>query len=164
MIFKLVSEEFVTGFSNRLNSEYVEVFSNPSKQRINKLSEEFNGKRYIRYIADGKKKKLYVFPPSALHFDVAKEIRAAGYIDNPPKFLFLMGIGERVSGEWVSHETNSFSTSDEHDEDLAKGILAANWDWTKKYHLDLDPLLEKTRSGDSAYNDDLEPSFIAKKA
>lgn len=157
----LVLEEFVTGFINRHNSEYVEVFANPSKKQIDSVAEEYDGKKYIRYMADGKEKKLYIFPPSVLHLDVVKEIGSEGYFRHPSRYFYLMGIGVKENGKWVSKHSNSFSATDSYDKEFVEEVLDAEWDWTKRYHLNVDPLLNRMKKHKSVYNDDLESSFMA---
>lgn len=161
MTFDLVLEEFVTGFINRHNQEYVEVFVNPAKRQINELAEKFHKKEYVRYIADGDNKKLYVFPPSVLHLDVIKQIGEDRYLRYPSEYLYLMGVAVKEDGNWGSKHSNSFSSTDEYDSEFVLDVLDVSWNWTKRYHLDLGPLLAKMIQRKSVYNDDLESGSIA---
>ena len=102
--------------------DYVEFFENPSKREmleVGKVGQELGGKMTIRFIADNKKKKVYVWTSAVMHNKAWKLLGGHGSYYGKGK---LAGVAEYNRGNWEMISATSFV--DKHLEDFR---------WVEKY-------------------------------
>ena len=107
-------EEFKTGI--KVYGKYFEVYVNPSKKEIEKITKKTDG--LVRFIVDYKNKKIYMFDFKVLHHKVAKELGISYRDEN-----FYFGSGDVEHGKIVDWDPSPMTPSDE----LKKKA------WLKKY-------------------------------
>jgi hypothetical protein len=118
-----LTEKFSTSFKTT-RVPYVEVFENPTPQ-------EFRIFKYgFRFIADNKTKKVYIFDPDVLHYQVREHLGISqGLIARVPGVLAGTG---KVQGNRAV-----MKTSDELDylglSDFSMHINKIDWGWAEKY-------------------------------
>jgi hypothetical protein len=61
---ELLLEKFLTAYQGPWGDEYFEIFVNPTKREMKDIQDKH---RNIRFIADSKKRKVYVFSTNSLH-------------------------------------------------------------------------------------------------
>lgn len=105
------------------------IYSNPSIQEMEKCYVLDS----IRFIADGKKKMLYVFSSEILHIDAGETLNI-DYFANSPYYYF--GVGGKLKGNKISKIENMkieiLIDNEELEPKSAKvniSLLAKNWDW-----------------------------------
>lgn len=114
-------EKFAEGFNHW--SGYVEIFVNPSRKEMNEALKQGSTGKTVRFIADGKTKKLYVWSIDVLHALAWKELgftTGGGYAMGNN----LAGIAERhVPGpRWIMTEATSLVNKKKYDWSWAKQI------------------------------------------
>jgi len=115
-----LQEEYLTRISQvvrRGTDKSFEVFVNPSKKELRKLKTK-DGDFVVRWIADVKKEKLYVWNGDGPLHDSAWLQINSGYLKKDiRKGSVVAGIGVREGNEWVNYEgdgemlTNEYITS-----------------------------------------------------
>lgn len=102
------------------NLKWVEFFVNPSKREMEDASGQGRGGvTAIRFVADDKKKKLYVWNPLFLHHSAWKEIGDRRVYSNDS--TILAGIAEKQGGRWVMTSASS-----------KRGTID-QWKWVEKW-------------------------------
>jgi len=122
----LLNEKYLERIKTRKGS--VEIFINPSRKELI----ESNGKYGIRFIADNKTKKLYVWNAyDANHFDVWKQLKGKElpYIDVD----MFHGLAETKGGKVILKETHQVRVwvFDKQDDKIKQ--LYKNFQWMNKY-------------------------------
>lgn len=125
----LVIEKFLTGYSQYGKS--IEIFENPTKKEQGIARKGDNSySRDLRFIADGEKKRLWIWNAGqALHSDswevISKEIGDSRR---------LYKDFELVSGEIdVSEHLNVYYVVDFGGRNMAEAVLDIDWSWADKY-------------------------------
>jgi len=128
-------------FRDYIREEYIarvdeyEIFKNPSWKELRSCDE------IVRFIADPKKKELYITDYRILHPTMFKKIGKSwkGYSN------YLLGTAEREGSKYVMFE------SDQIDYDMEgtarrrrkwNWIPEENWSWLNKYHFDVSNWIE----------------------
>lgn len=111
MKLKLFLEEFITSIKS------FEVFVNPTGNELKK----FEGK-VIRFIADCKEQKIYIFDATVLHYRVARELKFA--YDSLTNKRYIYGIG-KVKGNKVRIRKDEIESQE--------GSINFKTDWLEKY-------------------------------
>jgi len=104
---KDLNEEWADSFKPKKFGDHKtqELFVNPTLKEINKVAILYKGIRYIRFLANTKNKKLYVFSPSILHYEIAKNLKLS---TRPNETKDYWGTAKKEEGKWV------FEGSDSH--------------------------------------------------
>ncbi len=140
-------EEFKDGF--KIKDYYVEVFVNPSSKEMNDASK----KGCVRFIADPKSKKVYVFSPLALHNDVSKKLKFGKWQVASKENMW--GVAWKVGRKWILSSSDSFKSLGDK--------RATTWEWMKKY-VDFSTARNKvSQTWDMDDNMDALPSVIKGK-
>lgn len=133
-IIESINEKWVKGTkSNNLN-KYREIFVNPSKKELQEIVKDA---RYdsIRFIADGRRKKIYVVLYDVFHYTLAEEI---GMSESEFIYKTFAGMGDvMMRGVEVDGITDYLSHSTAYLEryvELGEEILNGDYDWMKRYH------------------------------
>lgn len=128
-------------FRNYLKEEYfsriggTEIFVNPSWSEISKIDEV--EQRGVRFIADPKKKKIYVWPAyEAIHLTVFEKAMKKNWTD---KFNYFMGEAKKRGDQLIVFASDSL----EYAPEKYSWIANINWSWTKRYNIDVDTYLKK---------------------
>jgi|WetSurMetagenome_2_1015567.scaffolds.fasta_scaffold01454_5 hypothetical protein len=128
---KYLNEEYLCGFelkkysSEKFSCGYTEVFKNPSSKEmreVSKLCWDWWPNR-LRFIADLKKKNLFIFKADSFHDDVSQELVTIGEIKNPE--LCIRAVAR------VNASKLHFESIDEMER--IKLFNNYNDTWTKKY-------------------------------
>ncbi len=107
----------------RINLKWVEFFVNPSKKEMKDASGGGGGRAgsvAIRFIADLKKKKVYVWHPHFMHHSAWKEIGDKRVYSND--VTLLAGIAEERGSNWVMTSSTGIG-----------GKPIEDWKWVEKY-------------------------------
>lgn len=117
-------DKFVT--AQKLRAGYFEVYENPTTKELETVTED----GHIRFIADSKTKKVYVFPVSFLHAMAFDALGLPSDMEERSRFVTGIAAQEGSSREW--HVVATFSVSmavkfGEYD------VLKKDWAWTKQY-------------------------------
>jgi hypothetical protein len=108
---------------------HTEVFVNPTRKELLEIGDA------IRFIADAEVQKIYVWNSDyAFHSVAKKELGINKYEPH-----ILPGIAVDKGSGFVSIESVS---DQERDLDYVSRCLTFDWTWTKKYGVDLDPVIE----------------------
>jgi len=119
--------------SIKVGDKTIEVFKNPTQAEIMKMKGE------IRWLADRKKKEVYVWNGiiGPLHYNMARRM---GYIKTVEEFLkqdkFIGGTARKRSGKYVSDSAHTL--------DRNLNLLQYDWDWINQY-LDAGPSIRKAK-------------------
>jgi hypothetical protein len=145
---KLIEEYKETA---KIDDEYTDIYVNPTSDEIDKASKKpFTNKEadrvlriykrqkenanYVRYIADDKTKRLYVFHPSILHGPMQRHL---GLRYGPD---VLSGIATKIGGVWTTTENHYleetiqqlWESDKEYFSKLTKKLLT-QWKWVDAY-------------------------------
>ena len=105
---------------------YTEVFVNPTKSEMNNI-----GGKQLRFFADTKKKKLYVFKLECYHMDAWEEIiqKETGDRRDYNDITLLFGVIEKIKGKWHMITSDECEADEWEPEDIK---------WAEKY-IDFSP-------------------------
>jgi hypothetical protein len=153
-ILKELKEEFYTNSESSITSKYREIFVNPSRKEIADLVEEY-GRNTVRFIADKRKKKVYVAASDVFHSDIAKDVGLEGY------YFFMntfAGTGKFTQGKILVTDWTDYFNDEEDDilrrlEELSWEIIEGDYDWLERYNFALD-LIEGTARDEIAFIED----------
>ncbi len=154
---KLIKEEFKDSLKHPFEkNSTIEIFTNPTNKEILDVAREIGGKKYFRFIANAKTKKIYVFTPSIVHRFINEYLLGSKGETNPKEHE-LWGVAQKAGREW------KVVTSDmlEYTKGSKAEVLKQDWEWLKKW-VDLSPLLEKIEQGVMTYGSNLAPSKFEK--
>lgn len=115
---------------------FVEVFENPTKKEFrdaaNSTSWDKISGNFVRFIADLKKKKVYVWHPESIHADAWKQFGDNRYIADP---TLLAGAAKIERGKWKMVDSDS---------GVSRNITnygIEDWEWANKW-IDVTTYLE----------------------
>ena len=113
---------------SKMTSDYIEVFVNPSKKEMldassqgEKLPMDRPG-RNVRFMADLKKKKIYVWSPNITHHTVIKNMKNIGYSDSTG--TWLLGTATQLGGKFTMTASDS---------GIGVDTNSTKWAWIDKY-------------------------------
>ncbi len=110
--------------------KWVEFFVNPSKREMNDASGQGRGGvTSIRFIADNKKKKVFVWNPEFLHNSAWKQIGDKRVYSND--ITLLPGIAEKRGSNWVM--SSGSGKLFEKPGELKTNEAFKRWNWVEKY-------------------------------
>jgi len=134
MKIKELLEEFELSF--KLQGFTFEIISTPlSSKEMDSLSEELNGKRYIRFIAVPSTKKTYFFSPEIMHGSATILLKKEkGVVLKPESSLF--GVAEKSGKSWKVVEEESKRLISKMSEDTKN----SNLDFLKRYVVGVEKL------------------------
>jgi len=112
MKLRAITEELAQAF--KVRGDYVEILKNPTQKEMDSVSKEFHNHKYLRFIADGDAKTLYVFRPDLFHYSAIKKLGLKRKDNNT-----LYGTAIKKNGKWQF---------DGSDEDIPKNFP---WKWLK---------------------------------
>jgi hypothetical protein len=124
-----LQEAFYT--SVKLNSRkntIAEILVNPTNSEMSKLLRD-SGYPDLKFIADGLKKKLYVFSVDLLHTEAAKIIGIP-----ITKGFYLAGFIQKYKGRWEVNISRNQRNKTK--------LRELNWSWTEKYVLGVNDILK----------------------
>jgi hypothetical protein len=121
-----ILEEYKTSF--RIGSNYIEIFSNPSKKELLSCGDE------IRFTADADKKEVYVWDGNlAIHDDANKTLGYGGLWFKKP---ILTGIAQKEGSTYYAYrsdELESINLSPPGSEEFLTKLLSYDWDFVNRY-------------------------------
>jgi hypothetical protein len=122
MKLKNLTEGFET--TVHLQGHPMEVFTFPATNKeIDDIVEVLNGVRYIRFIASPKLKKIYIFSPEVMHYDIWRHLPQKEMLDQKNSFW---GVASRTQHEtWKVDRRDTAPPS----ADLQK----LDWSWADEY-------------------------------
>lgn len=121
MKLKSLVEEFIANFN--IQGQNIEVYAFPvSNKELASVSEVYNGVRSVRFIASSLMKKIYIFSPEVMHYDVFKRLTKDAEIN---KSNALWGVAVYREGKWVVDRMDTPYPS-EH-------IQKLDWSWADKW-------------------------------
>lgn len=130
-----IVEEYETAF--KINKEYIEIFSNPSRQEMRDLGD------VIRFVAHGPTKKLYVWDAYlAMHNEILYRL---GLTKSWDKIDYLKGTAKSEGG----HYDVTILTFGELGGELLRQLCKKDWSWTTTYGIDLKMYLRVHKPGQS---------------
>lgn len=101
MNIRRLLEEYLKTFKYRKGT--CEIFVNPTRKEMMEVAKDVNKRYYIRFIADPKNKKLYVFDPDVFH-TVAAEAAGGGLSSKKT----LWGTAIKVGAKWEMEGSDEF--------------------------------------------------------
>ncbi len=132
-LYRYLTEKWIKSFKERgpfgkVGDKVVEVFVNPSKSELRDASgnaefDAISGK-YVRFMADMKKKRIYVWDPESIHRDTWKEF---GDGRNWTDHTLLSGVAQIKKGKW------KFTESDEGVRRNLRVFDVEDWEWANKW-------------------------------
>ena len=140
-LLKYLTEKYLTSLKDyhiiKNNEFYVEIFVNPSKKEFNdaagKASFDHWAGRYVRFYADMKKKKVYIWNPETIHDDIWKKIGDGRSYNNS---TLLSGVAQLIGGKWTMFD------SDEGVKHILRDYKPSDWEWVDKW-IRVTPYLEE---------------------
>jgi hypothetical protein len=145
MSIRKIQEEFLTGIKGFYHSKgYVEIYVNPTEAEMLQASvddEKFVG---IRFIADGREKKVYAFSAGEIHALVLEKLGlsnrdyASGF---DIRRKLLMGTARREGGVWTMVDSDSIesminafpSHAEQYEKDYLHMVFNTDWSWVNKW-------------------------------
>ena len=121
---RFLKEDYEMSFTRTKfkQGQYVEIFSNPTSRDFRDASQQ----RGVRFAADMKKKKVYIWDPYVLHAEVAQGA-LTDYSDR--QFgRWIMGTAENKGGKWVMIDQSGASVGPHLDVNPPE-----RWKWVDKY-------------------------------
>jgi hypothetical protein len=134
--------------ARKTSNGYVQIFSNPSKSELNTIVQHSksssSSKCLVRFIADAKNKKVYVWDAYlAIHDDGRKILNFSTNIMQTPYLVngvAWIANGKMLGPSWVSTETvikDSGSKSNPKERmkclDYLDQVFSYNWDWLDQH-------------------------------
>ena len=120
MKLKELLEEFKDGFKSGTSGKYIEIFVNPTKKEFMDAYGIVGGKKYVRFIADPKSKKVYVFSPNEYHRNIHVNLNLTN-----DDLINIWGVAQKVGNSWMLVTSDSWKS--------LKDKKASTWEWLKKY-------------------------------
>lgn len=135
-----ISEKFHKGF--KYSSFYGEVFLNPSRAEI--LGSKNAVYNNVRFLADPKRKEIYLWDSKILHSIVCKEL-GINYIS--AEDYFFKGVGEWEGNKIIARVGNSYQDiSKENMLRLSEEVLSGDYDWLSRYLFDMINMKESAKT------------------
>lgn len=137
-----IQEKFVIGFDDE--GDYIEIFKNPTGDKIISVSNFGREKDALRFIADLDNRDVYIASTDIIHQTIAKE---ANLNWNEVKTRFFPGIAyfwDRVLV--VDYEFLKFSGGLYNLDKIIEDILDGEYDFLRKFRFDIEELKEKVIS------------------
>ena len=120
-ISKKIFEEFA-GAVRSSDGQYIEIFENPSEDEFRESQQEISDGKYIRFIADSKSKKVYIFPPRIIHQIVANKLGLKMQTS-------IWGVAKKRTDGWWAVSSDMMQLHPE----IKKPLFEKNWSWAEKY-------------------------------
>jgi len=138
---KYLTEKYWGRVESRWTGMNIEIFENPSKKEIVDASvTAFGVSRYVRFIADPKTKKMYVWSANLIHADVVPQIYNKSY--SSIIFNVLPGIAKHEGGRWVVTSADETTVTP----DRYNWVFQHDWKWADRY-IDISQWLKTFRIG-----------------
>jgi hypothetical protein len=129
-----MTEKFSFAFKNPQWDAYVEVFENP----ISKDFQQFNKQGELRFIANNRTKKMYVFGSDvAIHDQVMSKMKFP-YIPD-----ILLGEASFRGGKWMMIDSDY--TKFKGGANYARSQQKMDWSWAEKYISNINGFLSRVR-------------------
>ena len=127
---RYIREEWATRTKGKYSGE-VDVFVNPDKNDLAELRSK------IRFIADRKKKKLYVFNYKLLHHEIFSRLGLGKYHQFPDKSPdeFFMGVAFRFEIKFYVSDSDSYDwwCDENYSDSISPENLMKLYSWVNKY-------------------------------
>jgi len=151
---KYLTEKYWGRVESRWTGMNLEIFENPSKKEFLDAAAIGIVEKYVRFIADPKRKKVYVWSANAIHADMVPEIYNKSYAN--VIFKVLPGTAKQQGGRWVIIATDEVEVTP----DRYNWIMQHDWSWADRY-IEVTPWIKKLRIG-KAYESKLEKYLTEK--
>jgi len=143
---KIVSEEFLTGVKGYTHPDkYVEIYVNPNESDFESARGDDRHKtNQIRFIADGKAKRVLIFSVEEIHHTILKELHiGSDYFEAfNPKNRILLGSAIKRGNSWFMAGSDSLQSiinsmrkeiAEQWEKDYAYMVFAEDWSWVNKW-------------------------------
>lgn len=127
---KFLKERFEIGF--KTFGEYFEIFTNPTSKEFKEVQDN----NIIRFIANKKNKRVYIFNPQGyIHHEAWDELKrqnvekGGNYYSEAEKGNLFDGYCKLKGGKWVIFSSEILDFSPMNYTKIIKG----NWSWVDKY-------------------------------
>jgi len=151
---KYLTEKYWGRVESRWTGMNLEIFENPSKKEFLDAAAIGIVEKYVRFIADPKRKKVYIWSANAIHADMVPEIYNKSYAN--VIFKVLPGTAKQQGGRWVIIATDEVEVTP----DRYNWIMQHDWSWADRY-IEVTPWIKKLRIG-KAYESKLEKYLTEK--
>ena len=146
MNIRKIQEEFLSGVKGRLHpKKYVEVFVNPTNYEMEEVAKD-GPRQEIRFFADGRNKKVYIFSNEEIHSTVLQGLGLAGYDYKTaftPKKQLLTGVAQKVNNKWTMtgsdaigsllYSASSKEGTENWERDYLHMLFNTDWSWANKW-------------------------------
>lgn len=134
-LLEMLNEEWVTGIERSRGAEtfYYEIFKNPKPSEIKDLLDQSRYYKGARFLADPKRKEVYVWSSDVLHSKVFEHM---GYSVSFAYGKFWAGTSDYFSGKFLVNKEELVKR-------VAKGLLDGDYDFMERYGFDLSLVKEE---------------------
>ena len=130
-----LNEEYHSRIRSIANS--AEVFTNPSRKEIREISKDDPLETTIKFIADNRNKKIYVWKYTGpVHEDMWEEARKKDLRNDTRRGYLVPGYAGNIGGKWEMTESDGDGYLDETIKEMTnRTTFIKSFKWADKYIL-----------------------------